>query len=359
MSLTRRRGFSVGNYARAGKLAWSLGKQLGASLKRRYSSGSSSSQSQGSKRMKSYEQAPLTAERDIRVSYKRRPMSRRRRRRYVRQYRKFKSMFMKTLPARIFQFVHIQTPTALADTSRYFGCFMGMPANSFYDNNLGEVFNNITNGTAADEKGDAMKLRIDHMSLGVVIRNNTSLSSNSGVIDLDVYKVVFKRDIPLDLWAAGLGIESFLAVEKNRLRQPFGMDIEVGDTGTGIATAQQNAGTSSTTQVVGDTLWNNPTALRYIKVLKQWKVQIPQGGVVQFNWRDSRNHVVPRTDAFGNSSVSAKSGLTCGYIFNMNGRWVVGAPSQFQQVDVVVEQYTRYNCKVLPGTSPTLVYDGV
>lgn len=344
-SVARRPGTSLLRYAPA----------VARGLMSRYRSGGSST---STKQRTRSEMAPLTNQNDVRTVYRKRAMPRGKKRRYVKQVKRFQSNIMRGLPSRIYTSVHPQSIVWVNDTSRYFGAFMGLCANNFYDNNFGELYDNIHQGTTADAKAEMMKLRVDSMSLSVVIRNTSEIiGGESGIVDLDVYKVAFQRDVPQALWGSVIGIESFLATEKNRMRQPQGMDIEVSDTGTAIATAQQNAGTSSGAQVVGDQLWNNPGALKYVKVLKQWKVQISRGQVVHFNMRSSRNKIITRTDCFGNTALAAKKWLTQGYIFNANGRLNIASPSYFEDGSLVVEQYVRYNCKVMPGISPTLVTD--
>lgn len=309
-------------------------------------------------RSKTREMAPLTSQQDVRVNYRRRPMPKRRKRRYVKNVKRFRSLQMRDQPARIFNFVAVRNPTFGVNTSRYFGAFMGLPGQNTYDTSFTEVWNNIANPANTAAKVNAARLRIDSMSLQVVIRNTSVAGSGeSGVIDLDVYKVICQRDIPIAQWPGGLDIEEFLASEKDRLRQATGMDIEVNDAGTGIANVLQNAGSTSTTQVVGDTLWNNPTALRHWKIIKQWKVQIPVNGVVSFNLRSARNKPLTRAECFSTSALSAKKYFTQGYIFNANGRYNFGPPAQFEDGALTVEQYVRYNCKMHPQPTPTLTYD--
>jgi len=310
---------------------------------------------------KTIETGPVTAEKDVRVTYRKRRMPRKKKRRYVRSVKRFRSMRIKELPARIFQYVYTEELGSVAGFSRYFGGFMGLFGVNYYDNNLGEVWNSITNSTAADDKARAGRLRVDHMGLTILLRNKSA--ENEPPIDIDVYKVVCTRDIPIGSWAGNVAIESMHAGLKSDMRQAQGMDIEVDDGGTGIATVQENAGTSSTNQVVGDTLFNAPPFLHYWKILKVWKVYLPVGNTVQFNWRDSRNHRVAYKDCFTPEVIAAKAGLTKGYIFNVNGRFLnateTGGDAQFVATSLMMEQYVRYNVKVLPSSSPTLVYDGI
>jgi len=215
---------------------------------------------------------------------------------------------------------------------------------------------------AADLKAEAGKFRLDHQSLRVVIRNTTTTGSSTATptIDIDCWKVVCIRDVPLDLWSPGLGVESFMASQKNKLRQATGMDIEVDDNGAGIATVQQNAGTSSTTQAVGDSIFNNPLFTRYFRVIKAFKIQLGSNNVTELSWRDARNRYVTREQCFGTAALAAKAGVTKGFIFNMNGRvhFPAGA-AEFISGSINIERYVRYNVKCVSGTSPTLVYDGI
>lgn len=322
----------------------------------RYRSGGSGTATTSSR--KRTEMAPLTNQKDVRVTYRKRRMRRGRKKRYVRQLKRFRSNMLKSLPARVYTAVFGQSVTWVDNTSRYFGAFMGLCANNFYDNNVGELFNAITAGSAADQKMEAGKLRMDHMSLSVVIRNTSNVTGGeSGVVDLDIWKVMFIRDVPLDAWVSANAVESFMVSEKNRMRQPQGMDFEGTNTGAAITTLIQNTGGSSTTQVVGDTLWNNSPFLKYVKIMKQWKVQLGVGEVCHFNMRTTANKMIPRTDCFGTSALAAKRYFTQGYIFNANGRLNISDPNYFEDGSLVVEQYVRYNSKVVPGGAPTLVYD--
>lgn len=306
--------------------------------------------------------APLTGERDYRVVYRKKRMPRRRKRRYVRSIKRFNSALLRSEPARLFQYLDVKDYLSGLNTSRYFGAFMGLLGQNFYDNNFGEAFNNMTGGSAT-LKAQAAKLRVDHMSLRVVLRNTTEgvVQGGIGTIDLDVYQVVCCRDLPISAWPSANGIESFAASQKNKLRQATGMDIEVTDAGAGVPTSQQNAGTSSVTQVVGDSLWNNPLFLRYFKVVKQFKIQLPVGSTTEFSMRDSKNSVITREMCFDLNQLAAKAWFTKGYVFNINGRPTLTGPStyEFANVSVICEQYVRYNCKPLVSKSPTYTYDGV
>lgn len=311
----------------------------------------------------STEMAPLTDQRDIRTTYRKRKMPRRKKRKYIRSIKRFQSQQLRGLPSRISQYTFADDISWAQNTSQYFGCFAGLTGNSAYANNFGNVFEQITNTTAAEDKAQAGGIRIDHMGLRIVLRNLTTsaIQDVSTTVDVDVYKVVCIKDIPLSEWPAALYVESFLATNKNKLRRHVGMDLEVSTTGTGIATQQQNAGTASNNQVVGDCLWNNPQALRYWKVLKQFKIQLPSGGQTEFMWRSSRNKYLHRSDCFGNSALAAKKGLTFGYIFNVNGRAYrdTGVPPtiQFNSGRIMMEAYTRYNVKVKNAiSSDTLVH---
>jgi len=313
---------------------------------------------------KQVETRPITDQRDVVTTYRKKYMPRRKKRRYLKSLRRWKSTQMRLSPSRIFQYVNTSEIVSDNGYSRYFGAFMGLHAQNVYDNNLGEAWTSISDGSGADLKCQAGKFRLDHQSIRIVLRNRTTAdyTTASDIVDVDVYKVICIRDIPDDLWISGDGIESFMATQKNLLRRANGMDVEVEDGGTGIATLQQNAGTGSATQAVGDSLWNNPVFLRYFKVVKQFKVQLGTNNVTEFSWRDSKNHTVNFQDSYASTSgFAAKKGVTKGYIFNINGRAYKDAESvwKFNSATIWMEQYVRYNIKVVPGMSPTLVYDGI
>jgi len=310
---------------------------------------------------KARETPVLTDQRDVITTYRKRFMPRRRKRRYVRQLRRWQSNQLRLEPARFFNYVEVDNINWGANTSAYFGAFMGLFGQNNYDNNFGETWNSITNSPQADTKAEAGKFRLDHMSLRVVIRNTTTTGAAGAtpVVDIDCYKVVCIRDVPLALWASGLGIESFMAGQKNKLRQAQGMDIEVTTAGSGIPSVQQNAGTSSVNQVVGDSMFNNPLFTRYFRVLKCFKIQLGSNNMTEFSWRDSKNQYIMREQCFGTSALAAKRGVTKGYIFNVNGRpYFPTATPEFISGSLICEQYVRYNVKCIAGTAPTLVYDG-
>lgn len=303
------------------------------------------------------EVAPLTSQHDFRVTYSKKRMPKRKKRAYVKSVKRFRAMNMKQEPARIHQLVNVQEYTSGINTSRYFGCFMNLLGNNVYDTALTNVADSISGGTSANEKMRAGGFRLDHSSLRCVIRN---LSNAGETVDLDVYKVICIRDIPIGLWANGTRIESMHATLKATMRQHQGMDIEVGNAGAGIPTLQENAGTSSTNQVVGDLLWNAPPFLRYWKIVKQFKIQLPVGNTTEFSLRNTSNKYIPYNNLFDSDKgqLAAKAYVTQGYIFNINGRAdIIDTVPSFDDVRVVVEQYVRYNVKAVPGTSPTLVYD--
>jgi len=291
-------------------------------------------------------------------------MPRRKKRRYVRSLKRFRSAMLREEPARIFQYLDVKDYQSGLNLSRYFGAFMGLLANNWYDNNFGEVWNNMTNTNGADLKAQAAKLRVDHMALRVVLRNTSVgfVEGGIGTIDLDVYEVICCRDLPISAWATSTGVESFAASQKNKLRQATGMDIEVVDDGSaGIPTAQQNAGTSSTTQVIGDSLWNNPCFCVIGRSRSSFKVQLPVGATTEFSMRTSKNFLISREQCFDLNQLAAKAWVTKGYVFNINGRPTLTGPGvyEFANVSVICEQYVRYNCKPLVSKAPTLTYDGL
>lgn len=301
------------------------------------------------------EMLPLTGEKDVRTVYRKRRMPRRRKRRYLRKLRNYRSLVMRNEPARIFQYVFTQPVSVSANNSNYFGAFYGLCANTYYRNAAVRLFGQFSNGLAAHEKISASHLRIDHMSQDVIIRNVTvPTGTESGIIDLDVYKVVCIRDVPVELWAAADSIEAMIQTMADRLNQAIGMDVEVGDTGTGIPIAS-----SGNVNAVGTKLWNIPTFLRYFRILRQWKVQIPVGGTAQFNMRSSKNkriaHEEAAEDDIEHGKLAAKAYTTAGYIFNANGRWD-RVLEGWSGVNLNMECFTRYNCKPLTPHSDTYVY---
>lgn len=303
----------------------------------------------------------LTDQRDVVTTYVKKRMGKRKKRRYVKSLRRWKSAQLRSSPSRIFQYVDVEPITWAQNTSRYFGAFSGLFGQNYYDNNLGETWNSITGTALASTKAGAAYFRLDHQSLRVVLRNTTTTAeaAASPTVDIDVYKVICIRDIPIGVWPSGQGIESFHANEKARLRQAQGMDIEVDTLGAGITTVQENAGTSSANQVVGDILFNNPPFLKYWKVIKAFKVQLGSNNICEFQWRDSKNRTISRSECFDTGVLAAKKGVTRGFIFNVNGRaWDNAGVQNFISGSMVMEQYVRYNVKCIAGTSPTLVYDG-
>jgi len=262
---------------------------------------------------------------------------------------------MRNEPSRIFQYVSGSEQDAGTNTSNYFGAFYGLCANDAHSNSLQRVYNQFTNNTAADQKAFASNLRIDHMSVSVVLRNVTVPDPlGSGIIDLDVYKVICIRDVPTTVWSPGTSIQSLIQLLAGRLNTAAGQDIEVGDTGTGIATTA-----SGNVNAVGSMLWNIPTFLRYFKIIKQFKIQISPGQVIHLNMRSSRNKIAAYEECVNSGTsgrLSAKRGLTAGYIFNENGRWNRTLEG-WEAVELEMETYTRYNIKPLLPTADTYVYN--
>lgn len=352
MAPVRRRRFK-----RQVKGGWNIGRDvkslaaLGASMASQLGGSGTATTSQ----RKSSEMAPLTSEKDVRTVYRKRRMPRRRKRRFLKRIKQFKSLQLRTEPSRIFQYVQAYSEDAGINTSNYFGCFYGLVANDAYSNSLRKVYGQFTDGVNADQKAFASHLRIDHMSITTVIRNvSTPTAGQSGTIDLDVYKVVCIRDVPLALWPDGTDIQAMIQTMGGRLNTAKGADIEVNDAGTGIAVAA-----SGNVNAVGSMLWNIPTFLRYFKIIKQFKIQLGVGQVVQLNMRTSKNKRVSYEEcqSTGTSGrIAARAYLTAGYIFNENGRWNRAA-SGWEEVKLETEQYTRYNIKPLLPTQDTYVYN--
>lgn len=304
---------------------------------------------------KSSEMQPLTAEKDVRTVYRKRRMPRRKKRRFIRSIKRFRNLQLRTEPSRIFQYVQGYEMDSAANTSNYAGAFFGLPANDAYSNSLQKVYGQFTDGTVADQKAFASHLRIDHMAISVVLRNiTTATTGESGIIDLDVYKVMCIRDVPTTLWSPGTSIQTLIQTLSGRLNQARGQDIEVSDVGAGITTSA-----SGNVNAVGSMLWNIPTFLRYFKILKQFKIQIGVNQVIHLNMRSSKNKRVSFEECgnFGTSGrLSAKAYVTQGYIFNQNGRWN-RVLDGWEDTAMEMEQYTRYNIKPLVPTSDTYVYN--
>lgn len=336
--VTRKRQFNAGRYIPAIRGAYRVGRTA-YNMYKNYKSSNS---------RRSTEIQPLTGEKDVRVTYMKRRMPRRKKKQFVRSVRRYRSHLYRSLPARIFQYGFAAAQTAAVNCSQYFGCFAGLLGQNCYDTHLTQAFDSIGN-SASTNKQAASHLRVDHMSLSVVLNANYLAA-----VDVDVYKVICIKDIPFTEWINGTEIQSMHVTKKNLMRQAHGMDIEVNDAGAGIVTNAQNAGTSSTTQVVGDTLWNCPPFLRYWKIVKQSKIHLPAGGTCQFQLRTSKNKLISKSDCV---ALAAKAYFTQGYIFNINGRWLEG--EGFQTTSLSMETFVRYNIKNIPGQSPTLVYDAV
>ena len=131
-----------------------------------------------SRRVKrSVEFAPVTGEKDVRTTYRKRRMSRRKKKRYIRKLKSWRSMQMRSEGSHIFKFVDTQNVATVANNSEYFGAFVGLCGQNNYDNSLSEVWNKITSGGSAGQRTNASGLRIDHMSINVVLRN---ISANIG-----------------------------------------------------------------------------------------------------------------------------------------------------------------------------------
>jgi len=304
----------------------------------------------------SVDMAPLTGEKDVRVTYRKRRMSRRKRRRYVKSLKRWRSQNMRSEGSNIFKLNYVATEAANANCSVYFGALVGLCAQSAYDTHIGDCYDKMMNTGASGARTNTTGVRVDHMSITVILRNVSN--AVPAMVDIDVYKVICIRDIPMGAspnWPSGVGIESFLTVQKNLMRSVTGMIEPLNDGGTGIATTAQNAGASSATQSVGDLLFDNPPALRYWKVLKVWKIHLPPGGTANFGHRVSKNYYIKKEDCFV-SGLAAKKGVTQGYIFNMNGRWDPGT-SSYAPVDVIQEQFVRYNMKGCRGSADTLTFD--
>lgn len=304
---------------------------------------------------KSSEMQPLTSEKDVRTVYRKRRMPRRKKRRFLRKIKQFNSLRLRSEPSRIFQYVQGFETDSAANTSNYSGAFFGLVANDAYSNSLQKVYGQFTDGTVADQKAFASHLRIDHMSISVVFRNvSVATSEESGIIDLDVYKVMCIRDVPTTLWAPGTTIQVLIQTLSGRLNQARGQDIEVGDAGAGITTSA-----SGNVNAVGSMLWNIPTFLRYFKILKHFKIQIGVGNVIHLNMRSSKNKRVSYEECVNSGTsgrLAAKAYVTQGYIFNQNGRWNRTLDG-WEDTAMEMEQYTRYNIKPLLPTADTYVYN--
>jgi len=96
-------------------------------------------------------------------------MPRRKKRRYVRSLKRFRKRDAPRGAGAYISVLDVKDYQSGLNLSRYFGAFMGLLANNWYDNNFGEVWNNMTNTNGADLKAQAAKLRVDHMALRVVL----------------------------------------------------------------------------------------------------------------------------------------------------------------------------------------------
>jgi len=303
---------------------------------------------------------PLTTQNDYQVTYRKRRMPRRKKRRYVKSIKRFNAMQMRFMPARIFQNVYAGRVIGAVNTSTFSAAFMGLYYQEEYDNSLNNAIaslgsNNVTN------KMMPGSVRLDHQSLRVVLRNLTvpDAAFASSTVDIDVYQVICVRDVPSSLWPSGDSFNVFFNTLQFQHRQAQGMDIDMSSTGVAVPTLPENQSSE-----VGNSLFNNPGFCKYFKVLKCFKVQLAQNNVTEFQMRSSRNKKLQVREFLNQSTFSplaCKAYVTQGYIFNYNGRaWPdSGDVMNFNSYDIMEEHYVRYNLKIVPGFSPTITYDGV
>lgn len=303
-----------------------------------------------------------TNQNDVTLQYKYKKMPRKLKRKIQRKVKTYKAMKNMDLPQRIFQFFNGEKLTWAPNTSVYTGAIIGRLD---LDKEEVSVYNAINEWCSVSNIKDKLAnttVRCDSAIMRVVIRNGYPgpglEPDHSGIVDLDIYRVVCTRDLRDDAIAATYTTADWLAMFQRRQRQSQAQDWPVGlsEGGAGISTLKI-VPDKKDNQHVGSSLFDNSMFCRYFKILKVHKVQLSPGQICEFSYKQFKNKYfkigesVQPTDEtepglYVPQTLAFKKGFTAGFIINCNGRvHDTGSNLQTEGGTVFIERYARYSFK--------------
>lgn len=296
----------------------------------------------GSKQ-KTHEALPLTAQHDFSSQYRKRRRGRGRRfRRRVRRAKKFSRAVLKVeenlLGCHIFMRNATGTANFAAGASATFtlvNCVFHQTGARELD--LYSLRNNLLANNASLRKTSRIMLQSCCLDVSI-----TSRSSNTATMDLDVYVIVAKKNLPFN--GLGNGVDSFATTETPLPNTNVGW-IPVTD--AGVATAR--TGTTVSTALIGWTPWLTPNFCSYFTVLSKKKILLTPGATTHLQIKKTYRRMISLEDC---DKYDTMKGLTYGYLFNANSIYN-GTNQPTGNIDFNWEQF--YNVKMLKDSEDTVV----
>lgn len=302
----------------------------------------------------------LTSQQDTKNVYRSKRMSRAKKSKYKRTVQLIRRIKDFTTAQRVFLLQNMEKVTWQMNTSHYTGAIMGRFDPDKEEIGIREALDKWLPATGASSGNDSRlnnsKVMLDSAVLRVVLRNgNDPPAGASGTIDVDVYQVVCRQDAPDSVIAETYTIGDWLAIQQYKQRKSRGMDFPTFGSGTSNTTfgGELISATTQNNQSLGSTLFDNTQATKYFRIVKWTKVQLPVGGVTEFSFKMFKNKIINLSDVYAVSNdgapgnLSFKSGITGGFIINVNGRLYEDGSSQLQNEagTIFVERYVRYSFK--------------
>lgn len=286
--------------------------------------------------------APLTSQHDYTSQYRKRSRPRgrkaaRRRRRAKRFYRSVKKVENSMLGSRI----HFRSYNGTASFAGAAGTVWGVMNLVLAQTGSRELtIKNIRDSMLADNISLRKTTRL-FIQTCVLDISLTSKSTNTAPIDLDVYVIVCRKNIPQN--GLGAGIENFASSETGLPNTNVGY-IPVTDAGV----AKARSATTVTTSQIGWTPWLSPNFCSYFTVRSKKKILLTPGSSTHLQLKKNLYKMISLEDC---DKYDCKSGWTFGYLFQANS--VYNGASAPGSIDFNFEQY--YNVKQLRDSEDTVV----
>lgn len=296
----------------------------------------------GSKQI-SREPAPLTTQHDFSQQYrKRRPRRGRVYRRRVRRAKRFRravtAIDNSMLGSRIHVRSNVGSTSSPISGSNIFA-FMNLLSAQASTREL--TLKNIRDVMLANNVSlrKTMRIMVQSVCLDISI---TSVTTNTTPVDLDVYVVRCRKNIPINGLSGTL--EGFVTAEQVLPNQDVGQ-IPVTDAGVALARVTTTVGT----QTLGWTPWHDPNFCSYFTIVSKKKILLTPGSTTHLQLKKSLRRTFACEDF---DKYDAIRGVTYGYLFAFNSVYN-GVAIPAATLAYNWEQY--YNVKQLRDSEDTVV----
>lgn len=288
LSIAQARLSALGTYGRAGALALRYGPkvfQAAKQISKMYSKkGSASKQTETSLQ---HTRFPIS------MQYRRKSMPRRKRRRYVKSVRRFRSMLYKNVPNSTQIFNNFYTAAAAINKQAYASVCLG-PMNGIlrngrpWMNDLNQVAGTLTAAVAGAYNNS--QIMLDNQTIDIYLYN----PSTTRTVDIDVYMFVPRKIVSDQTQDAFVRCTNAITSVPNTAFLPNALLADS----------------------VGVTPFQGSNWCSEFKILYKKKILLSPGETTTFSYRNNKNYKL-NIDEITNNTY--KPGLTKGWLFVGNG----------------------------------------